>query len=97
VTREARTSEAAAPPPVIPYNPGMPIYEFKCVTCGQHFELLSSLADRDEQAVCPSCGGRDVSQVLGGFTVGISRTKLNPGVFERKKGQAPAYKPPAGG
>jgi putative FmdB family regulatory protein len=75
----------------------MPIYEFKCVTCGQHFELLSSLADRDEQAVCPSCGGRDVSQVLGGFTVGISRTKLNPGVFERKKGQAPAYKPPAGG
>ncbi len=44
----------------------------------------------------PSCGGRKVSQVFGGFTVGISRTRLNPGVFERKKGEAPKYKPPAG-
>jgi putative FmdB family regulatory protein len=81
----------------MPYNPGMPLYEFRCAACGEHFEILSTLAERDEKAVCPSCGGRDVSQVLGGFTVGIARTRLNPGVFERTKGQAPKYKPPAGG
>ena len=81
----------------MPYNRGMPIYEFQCAACGERFEILSSLADRDEKAVCPACGGHDVSQVLGGFTVGISRTRLNPGVFERKKGKAPEYKPPAGG
>jgi putative FmdB family regulatory protein len=81
----------------MPYNQGMPIYEFRCSSCDEPFEILSSLADRDEEAVCPSCGGHDVTQVLGGFTVGISRTKLNPGVFERKKGKAPEYKPPAGG
>ena len=44
--------------------------------------------------MCPSCGGRDVAQVLSGFQVGISRTRMNPGVFERKKGQRPEYKPP---
>ena len=81
----------------MPYNRRMPIYEFQCAACGERFEILSSFEDRDEKAACPSCGGRDVSQVLGGFRVGISRTRLNPGVFERKKGQAPTYKPPAGG
>ncbi len=75
----------------------MPLYEFQCASCGERFEIVSSHAEREENAVCPACGGRDVSQVFGGFTIGISRTKLNPGVFERKKGKAPEYKPPAGG
>jgi putative FmdB family regulatory protein len=76
------------------YNPGVPIYEFQCASCGERFEILCSHSVRDEKAVCPSCGGRDVAQVLGGFQVGISRTRMNPGVFERKKGQRPEYKPP---
>jgi putative FmdB family regulatory protein len=80
----------------MPYNRGMPIYEFRC-SCGEQFEIMSGHAERDEKAVCPSCGGREVSQVLGGFTVGISRTRLNPGTFARKNGQAPEYTPPAGG
>jgi putative FmdB family regulatory protein len=75
----------------------MPVYEFQCAACGERFEILCGLAERDEKAVCPSCDGRDVTQVLAGFRVGISRTRLNPGHFERKKGQAPEYKPPAGG
>jgi putative FmdB family regulatory protein len=75
----------------------MPVYEYQCAACGERFEILCGLAERDEKAVCPSCGGRDVTQVLGGFRVGISRTRLNPGHFERKKGQAPGYKPPSGG
>ena len=87
---------APPPPPFLPYNRPMPIYEFQCAKCGERFEIVSSHAERDEKAVCPSCGGRDVSQVFGGFRVGISRTRLNPGVFERKKGEAPRYKPPAG-
>jgi putative FmdB family regulatory protein len=74
----------------------MPIYEYQCAKCGERFEIVSSLSERDEKAVCPACGGREVSQVFGGFRVGISRTRFNPGVFERKKGQAPKYKPPAG-
>jgi putative FmdB family regulatory protein len=75
----------------------VPVYEFQCASCGERFEILCGLSEREEKGVCPACGGRDVSQVLGGFQVGISRTRLNPGVFERKKGQAPTYKPPREG
>jgi len=72
----------------------MPLYEFRCASCGERFEIMCGHAERGDKAVCPHCGGRDVTQVLGGFTVGVSRTRLNPGVFERKKGQAPEYKAP---
>jgi len=75
----------------------VPIYEYQCASCGERFEILCGHSERDEKAVCPSCGGRDVAQVLGGFQVGISRTKLNPGVFEREKGKRPEYKPPKEG
>jgi putative FmdB family regulatory protein len=80
----------------VSYNPDMPVYEYQCAKCGERFEIVSNLSERDEKAVCPVCGGRKVSQVFGGFRVGISRTRLNPGVFERKKGQAPKHKPPLG-
>jgi putative FmdB family regulatory protein len=75
----------------------MPLYEFQCARCGDRFEVLCGADEREEKAVCPACGARGARQVLTGFTVGISRTRLNPGVFERKKGQAPAYKPPPEG
>jgi putative FmdB family regulatory protein len=75
----------------------MPLYEFQCAKCQRRFEIVSNHADRDHKAVCPDCGSRDVTPVFGAFRVGISRTKLNPGTFERKKGQAPTYKPPAKG
>jgi putative FmdB family regulatory protein len=75
----------------------MPLYDYRCASCGERFEILCAFAEREQNAVCPACGGRDVEPVLGGFRVGISRTRLNPGVFERKKGKAPEYKPPADG
>ncbi|HDH57406.1 MAG TPA: zinc ribbon domain-containing protein [Bacteroidetes bacterium] len=33
----------------------MPIYEYRCPSCGHLFELLRSFADKDE-VVCPQCG-----------------------------------------
>ncbi len=75
----------------------MPVYEFQCATCGERFEIVCGHAELGEAAVCPGCGGREVKQVFGGFTVGISRSRLNPGTFERRRGEAPTYKPPAGG
>jgi putative FmdB family regulatory protein len=38
----------------------MPVYEFRCGACGETFEIISSLADREAKAVCPACGDRDV-------------------------------------
>jgi len=81
----------------VPYNQAVPIYEYTCSRCGERFEIMCGLSEREEKALCPACGSRDVAQVMGGFTVGISRSRLNPGHFERAKGKAPEYKPPPGG
>jgi len=61
----------------------MPVYEYKCGACDETFEIISSLADRDEKAVCPACGGRDVTPVFGSVSLGRSRRSVNPGVFVR--------------
>ncbi|AOH43376.1 hypothetical protein BEQ56_07765 [Anaerolineaceae bacterium oral taxon 439] len=33
----------------------MPIYEYTCPNCGNHFELLRSIRDADRDAECPAC------------------------------------------
>ncbi|HXF73953.1 MAG TPA: FmdB family zinc ribbon protein [Actinomycetota bacterium] len=35
----------------------MPTYEYACVDCGQHVEVVQSFGD-DPLAVCGACGGR---------------------------------------
>jgi len=69
----------------------MPIYEFTCRACGETFEIISSLTDRDENAVCPGCGGREVTPVFSSVSLGGSRSSVNPGVFVRPNG--PGAKP----
>ncbi len=69
----------------------MPVYEFTCADCGETFEIISSLADRDEKAVCPACSGRDVKPVFSSVSLGGSRSSVNPGVFVRPN--APGAKP----
>jgi putative FmdB family regulatory protein len=45
----------------------MPTYPFKCLTCGDEFEILCRFDERLEKAVCPSCGAREVEQVMTSF------------------------------
>jgi len=57
----------------------MPTYEFKCSHCGHDFEVTSSIAERDEKAMCPKCGSREVRTVFGSFAVGGARRGADPG------------------
>ena len=41
----------------------MPIYEFECNTCGEHFDRLQKLSDPDPDA-CPQCGASGVRRCL---------------------------------
>jgi len=75
----------------------MPVYEFLCGACGTRFQVLSSIAERDEKAVCPDCGSREVAAVLGAFAVGGHKGTLNPGTFERPaRGKGPVHRPGKG-
>ena len=35
----------------------MPIYEYRCKACGNHFELLQKINSKIPKA-CPVCGGK---------------------------------------
>ena len=45
----------------------MPIYEYKCQKCGEHFEKRQSVSD-EPLKVCEACGGQlDKQWSLSGF------------------------------
>ena len=45
----------------------MPIFDFRCRTCGHEFEALVRV--QDPPARCRSCGGADIEKLLSGFAV----------------------------
>ncbi|HEY3452228.1 MAG TPA: zinc ribbon domain-containing protein [Myxococcales bacterium] len=49
----------------------MPLYEFKCRTCGHTFEeLIRNQADEAE-AACPTCGTKEVQRLLSATSLGF--------------------------
>jgi putative FmdB family regulatory protein len=50
----------------------MPIYEFKCLKCGEFIELLIMNKDEAIEMKCPQCGGGDLERVLSftSYTMG---------------------------
>jgi putative FmdB family regulatory protein len=72
----------------------MPIYEYQCTKCGEAFDIMASLDERDAKAVCPSCGSRHVTRKFGVFTKGGSRTSVNPGTFVKEKGRPVRHERP---
>jgi putative FmdB family regulatory protein len=67
----------------------VPTYEYRCGTCGAAFEVVCSIAEREQKAVCPACGSVDVAQVFGTISFPGHRTDINPGHFERPPGKHP--------
>jgi putative FmdB family regulatory protein len=41
----------------------MPLYEYRCDACGQHFEKIQKFSDPPVD-VCPNCGARQVEKLL---------------------------------
>lgn len=67
----------------------MPTYAFRCSHCDHDFEVESSIAARDENAVCPKCGSREVRTVFGRFAVGGARSGTDSGrLLQRGFGEA---------
>jgi putative FmdB family regulatory protein len=65
----------------------VPTYEYRCGKCGEAFEVVCSIAEREQKAVCPACGAREVNQVFGSIAFSGHRTEFSPGHFERAKGK----------
>jgi putative FmdB family regulatory protein len=51
---------------------GMPIYDYKCRTCGHQFEELVRLGETPN---CPSCNGNDLEQLVSIPAVSTDKTR----------------------
>jgi putative FmdB family regulatory protein len=45
----------------------MPLYEYKCLGCGNQFELL--ILKASQRAACPSCASESIERLLSMFAV----------------------------
>jgi putative FmdB family regulatory protein len=48
----------------------MPIYEYRCETCGRTFEKLRRMQDADQNLQCPYCESETVERQLSTFATG---------------------------
>jgi putative FmdB family regulatory protein len=48
----------------------MPIYEYRCETCGEVFEVFVRSPSRQTSPTCPKCGSQKVKKAFSLFGVG---------------------------
>jgi putative FmdB family regulatory protein len=46
----------------------MPIYEYKCIKCGEKFEKRLGFFNNDKSVACPKCGSQKPERVISTFT-----------------------------
>lgn len=47
----------------------MPVYDFKCLRCGNKFTVLVPM-DEKGKVECPQCRGKEITQLFTGFGIG---------------------------
>jgi putative FmdB family regulatory protein len=47
----------------------MPIYEYRCESCSEKFELLTRFAERDTAQACPACESTKTRVMVSSFAV----------------------------
>ncbi|MBI5868543.1 MAG: zinc ribbon domain-containing protein [candidate division Zixibacteria bacterium] len=57
----------------------MPIFSYRCESCGKMFDELIFSAAAEKSLSCPSCGGTSLKRQLAPFAVGKSSPAAEPG------------------
>ncbi len=47
----------------------MPIYEYRCESCAETFEVLTRFAERDTAQMCPACESTKTRVLVSSFAV----------------------------
>jgi putative FmdB family regulatory protein len=48
----------------------MPIYEYRCESCAEKFEVLTRFAERDKAQACPACESTKTRVLVSSFAFG---------------------------
>ena len=79
----------------------MPVYEYRCESCGERFEkLVRSILREPPEVHCPACQGLEVRRLISAPVVHGKTQGLHPGGEGgggRAAEEAPAPKPPVFG
>lgn len=61
----------------------MPIYEYVCRDCKEHFEVLTTSSKVSEPIKCPQCGSLNVTKTIStsNFRLGSSRPSIPSGAL----------------
>lgn len=51
----------------------MPIYEYRCCTCGRQFEAV--ILPKSDPASCPECGSANLERLISQFAVSSEGTR----------------------
>ncbi|MEE9389715.1 MAG: zinc ribbon domain-containing protein [Candidatus Aminicenantaceae bacterium] len=54
----------------------MPIYEFTCNKCSNHFECLVSIG-KEKDVSCSACGNKDIQKLFSSFGIGGGSDRLS--------------------
>jgi len=52
----------------------VPIYEYRCLECGEKFEKLVRFSTSTSEVECPKCGGQKVDKLISAFSAMTSGT-----------------------
>ncbi len=59
----------------------MPVYEYRCNKCGEKFDILRGLQDKETEVKCPRCGATETRRVYSFFGRGSSSSSYAPSRF----------------
>jgi len=57
----------------------MPFYDLKCDKCGEEFNIMAKMNDREQKLIsCPKCGSNELSAVFSNVNIVQSRKSDAP-------------------
>lgn len=58
----------------------MPFYDYRCPACGERFDMMRPLADRDAPVRCPACDRDGATREFPRITVGGAHASGSKGM-----------------
>lgn len=65
----------------------MPIYEFKCLSCDEFFEILVMNSDDKKEMKCPKCNSPELERVVSStnYAMASSSSQENKGSYKQER------------
>lgn len=64
----------------------MPIYEYRCESCAEKFEVLTRFAERDTAQMCPVCESTKTRVLVSSFAVAGGESSASDFMSESSSG-----------